>query len=328
MRIRSIVGPISIACLTVVGCDSDPGGRLLGVTSAAMSANFSAWSTPVSLGPLVNSASSEQQPTVSKDGLSLYFNSGRLTDASDTQNDLNIWVAHRACADIAEPACAWQQPVALGPNINGPEFDVTPALSRDEHYLFFSSQRPRDNCTSDPCDRDLWVSYRDDVHDDFAWQPAVNLGPGVNGPGEDLAPAFFENEGGQPQLFFTRGLQAASDLYVSVMQPDGTWGAATAIFELNTPNPVAEARPSLTSDGLQLYFWSNRSGSSQIYWSTREGPTAHWSDPILVPSPISDAPSAQPFIYSHGGTESLYFVRTIAGGNVDMFVSQRTRGRF
>ncbi|MDB4871677.1 MAG: WD40-like Beta Propeller Repeat [Gemmatimonadales bacterium] len=324
---RYVTFPLTgvVASLILAACNSDTAGPVLRVPEAVRNQNFTPWSSPVSLGLLVNSTSSEQQPTVSKDGLSLYFASGRPIDPGNPVADQNIWVAHRDCADIDVPACAWQAPVALGSNINGPYFDVTPALSRDEHYLFFASQRAHDNCT-EPCNRDLWVSYRDDVHDDFAWQAPVHLGSAINSAGEDLAPAYFENEGGQAQLFFTRGLLAAADLYVSVMQSDGSWGTATPITELNSAG-IAEARPSLTADGLEMYFWSTRGdGVSHIWKSTRESSTASWSSPVLVASPISDEPSAQPFIYSHGSTQSLYLVRTPAGGSMDLFVSQRTRG--
>lgn len=320
MRFRAHVLPVAItASVLLAGCDSDPVARVLTVPAPAKSANFSDWSTPVSLGPLVNSAFSEQQPTVTKDGLRLYFTSGRPTGT-----DLNIWVSRRDCTDITLAACAWQQPVALGPEINTPYNDITPTLSRDEHYLFFASQRARDNCANPPCDRDLYVSYRENVKDDFAWGPAVNLGPGVNGAGEDLAPDYFENEGGAPQLLFTRGLLAAADLYMSTMQPDGTWGTAAPIAELNV-NGVADARPSLTNDGLLMYFWSTREGAAKIFTSTREDPTGSWSAPVAMPSPINDAASLQPFIYTHGNKESLYFLRTTTAGGFDIFVSERTR---
>jgi hypothetical protein len=197
MRIRTQVLPIAMAASALLtGCDSKSAPRLLTeptIAKSANSGNFSDWSTPLSLGPLVNSPTSEQQPTVTKDGLRLYFSSGRPMGA--ITGDLNIWVSRRDCTDVTLPACAWQQPFALGPEINTQYVDATPALSRDEHYLFFTSQRARDNCSTPPCDRDLYVSYRDDVHDDLAWGPAVNLGSGVNGPAEDLAPAYFDNQG-------------------------------------------------------------------------------------------------------------------------------------
>ncbi|HJQ10840.1 MAG TPA: hypothetical protein VJ840_07385 [Gemmatimonadaceae bacterium] len=331
MRVRPHVLAIAIAAsVPLIGCDSVPTDRVLRVPDGprfASSANFSDWSQPVSLGPLVNSANSEQQPTVTKDGLTLYFTSGRPLEGHPA-GDLNIFVSHRACTDIDDADCAWEAPVALGPEINTEYLDATPALSRDEHYLFFASQRPRDNCAPEPpavCDRDLYVSYREDVHDDLAWQAPVNLGPAINTAAEDLAPAYFDGAGGAPQLFFTRGLVAAADLYVSTMQPDGSWGTATGITELNT-NGNAEARPSLTNDGLLMYFWSTRTTAARIFTTTRENTGASWSAPQLVPPPIDGASTQQPFIYSHGNTESLYFIRTTTTGGLDMFVSERSRG--
>ncbi|MFL5559479.1 MAG: hypothetical protein ACJ794_12665 [Gemmatimonadaceae bacterium] len=329
MRWTTLIPRTAVGLLLTVAC-ADPEGRLTAPKAALATRQFSDWSTPVSLGSLINSSSIEQQPNLTKDGLTLYFTSGRPTDANDLGADLNIWVAQRACTDSANVACAWQQPQVLGPEINGEFADVTPALSRDEHLLIFSSQRARENCTAEPCDRDLWVSYRDDVHDDIAWQSPVHLGPNINGSGEDLAPNYFENDdGGAAQLFFTRGQLAAADLYVSYMQSDGSWGPAIAISELNTaPNGVdaftAEARPSVSHNGLELYFWSNRTGIAQIYHTSRESVTAAWSSPTLVPSPIAGPSTQQPFIYSHGNTETLLIVRGPAT-NFDLYMSERTR---
>src|SRR3989442_7503799 len=43
----------------------------------AGSPKFSGWSTPVNLGPVINSVLRENGPAISKDGLSLYFGSFR-----------------------------------------------------------------------------------------------------------------------------------------------------------------------------------------------------------------------------------------------------------
>src|SRR6266581_8680839 len=49
--------------------------RVLGIQ--AMSFANSEWSEPVNLGPVVNSSSNEQNATLARDGLSLYFSSNR-----------------------------------------------------------------------------------------------------------------------------------------------------------------------------------------------------------------------------------------------------------
>ena len=324
MRWRTVVPTPVVGLLMLAGCVADPDGRLTAPRTALATRQFSDWSTPVSLGPLVNSGFIDQQPTLTKDGLTLYFSSGRPTDPTDVVTDLNIWVAQRACTDSANAACAWQEPQLLGPEINTEFNEPSPALSRDEHQLFFASQRARENCAAEPCDRDLYVSYRENVNDDFGWQTPVNLGPNINGSGEDLAPSYFENgDEGLPQLFFTRGLLAVADLYVSYMQPDGSWGPASAISELNSSG-AADARPSIGHNGLEIYYWSNRTGTAQIYYATRESVTATWSDPTPVPSPIAGPSTQQPFIQSHGNVETLLIVRGPAA-NLDIYMGERTR---
>src|SRR6266487_1126821 len=53
--------------------ESDP----VAVKVQAMSFANSEWSEPVNLGPVVNSSSNEQNATLARDGLSLYFSSNR-----------------------------------------------------------------------------------------------------------------------------------------------------------------------------------------------------------------------------------------------------------
>jgi WD40 repeat protein len=294
--------------------------------SLSSTGRYTDWSEPVNLGSMINSAATDQQPALSKDGLSLYFASNRLTDNSDTEADQNIWVAQRACAD-----CSWNTRAVLVSAVSSRFLDASPTLSRDGHQLFFASQRPLDPSSETPHDRDLWVSYRENVHDDFGWQAPVNLAGGINSTAEDVAPSYFENEDGLPQLFFNRGV-VTGDIYMSQMLADGTWNTATLV-DVNSSSPDdADQRPSISHDGLELYFWSNREEEAgagriaRIWLATRVSVSAPWSVPKLVPSPIRDAQTTHPFIHSHGQTETLLFVRTVPGtpNHSDLFMSQRT----
>ena len=87
---------------------------------------FSPWSTPTSLGAVVNTAGNDSGPCISKDGLSLYFNS----DSLGGYGNLDIFVSHRDSVD--QP---WGPPQNLGPNINSSLADNAPVLSNDEHWL-------------------------------------------------------------------------------------------------------------------------------------------------------------------------------------------------
>lgn len=281
---------------------------------------YSDWGPVVNLGcGTINSASDDQGPAVSKDGLSLYFGSDRAGGSGGR----DLYVARRASAD--EP---WGMPTNLGPTVNSPLIDNIPSFSRDGHWMFFNSDR-----TGGVGDVDLWASYRAHVHDDFAWEAPFNLGLGVNTAGFDGAPSYFENEaGGSPLLFYISGPSlATSDIWVSELQPDGTFGNAQLVAELSSPQ--ADQRPSIRFDGLEIFFFSNRAGStpnmgvpsSDIWVATRKSVNESWGTPVNL-GPIVNTPfnEINPHISADGQT--LYFSsnRGECGGN-DIYMTTRTK---
>lgn len=72
---------------------------------SAQAQKYSDWSAPVNLGPVINSASSDQGPAISKDGLTLYFHSNRPGGLGG----FDMWVSQRASVDDPRGA-----PVNLG----------------------------------------------------------------------------------------------------------------------------------------------------------------------------------------------------------------------
>jgi hypothetical protein len=303
--------------------------------SVLASAPYSAWSEPANLDPIaaeipVNmTGSNDQQPTLSRNGLSLYFASNRpTTDLPDEILDQNIWVSQRACTD----QCPWSKPQLVAAVNIEDVLDVSPSLSRDQHQLFFASQRPHDcypPASSQCTDRDLWVSYREDVHDDFGWQAPVNLGPGINSSAEEVAPSYFANEdAGVPEIFFNRG-ELVGDIYVSRMV-NGVWGDVNLAQGINSD--AADQRPSISHDGLELYFWSNRAKvageltKARIWVATRDDVNDLWSVPVTVDFSGGDLDGIMPFIHSHGTTETLLLVRPFSPVLArDLWISQRTR---
>jgi hypothetical protein len=308
----------------LLACATEPDAKIVGPISASHTSSFSAWSEPVSLGPAINTSFNDQQAALSKDGLSLYFASPRPEGPGDAVLDQNIWVSQRACADHG---CAWGTPVNLGSTVNSSVSDFAPALSRDGHWLFLASNRPGSASS------DIWVSWRENVHDDFAWQTPVNLGSGVNTTGFEGGPSYFENdEGGGAQLYFNHNpapVNTGGDIYVSTQAADGSWGDAVPVTELNSA--ASEQRPSISHDGRTIYFFSNRPGSSSddIWVATRADVASPWTAPTNLDAPINTAADERhPFIYSHGKTEMLFFARNVASPpavDLDLFVSTRTR---
>src|SRR5262245_62019716 len=191
--------------------------------SFAAGPRYSDWSEPVNVGPLINTAFNDQHAAISKDGLSLYFTSNRPGGFGAD----DLWVSRRASAEDA-----WGAPQNLGSIINTAAVEFAPALSRDGHLLFFHTDRPGGFGGAD-----IWASYREHTDDDFDWQPAVNLGSGVNSIYDDAGPTYFEDDDtGITTLYFTslnrpEGL-GDWDVYSSVLGADGVFGAATLGVEL------------------------------------------------------------------------------------------------
>ena len=288
-------------------------------TASSGAQKYSDWSTPINLGPVVNSTAIDRGPAISKDGLSLYFASTR----PDGVGAEDIYVSQRETRDGE-----WGPPVNLGPTINTNSFESVPAFSRDGHLLFFSSNRPGGFGGS----FDMWVSRREHTQDDFGWQTADNLGTGVNSAFSESGPNYFDNdEVGVAQLYFNSnrpGGPGPSNLYVSEQAADGSFGPAVLVVELNSLGDIA--RSSISHDGREIFFTSNRPGSinTQDLWvATRETVFDAWSEPINLGPTLNSGPlDVQPYISSD--RETLFFASTRPDGFglTDLYMSTRTKG--
>jgi hypothetical protein len=292
-------------------------GASILATAFAMPAHaqkFSDWSAPVNLGPVVNTSASETCPAISKDGLTFYFARGGN----------EIWFTVRPSLDGP-----WAAPQKLPATINVTgSNNYCPVLTADLHALYFVSDRPG-GCG----DADMYVSYRRDKHDNFGWEAPVNLGCQVNSPQTDLRPSPFQGEDGTEYLYFSStrpgpGAAGTSDIYVSKMQPDGTFGPPVLVEGLNTT--FNDTRPNVRErDGLEIFFDSTRPGGSggiDLWTSTRASVSDPWSEPVnLGPVVNSSVNDLRPSL-SWDGT-SLYFQSPRPGGSglADIWVTTRTR---
>jgi hypothetical protein len=130
------------------------------------------WTEAVNLGPIVNSSAWDGGPSISPDGLSLFFFSERPGGSGGK----DLWVTTRI--RVSEP---WGTPVNLGPTVNSSSEDATPDISADGLALFFFSTR-----SGGYGNYDLWVTTRTTLSS--PWGSPVNLGPTINSSTFDFSP--------------------------------------------------------------------------------------------------------------------------------------------
>lgn len=277
---------------------------------------YSDWAAATNLGLAINTAGQEQGPTISKDGLSLYFQS----DRPGGYGGFDIYVSQRPNVDAQ-----WGMPQNLGPNVNTSSDELAPALTLDGHRLYFHSNRPGGFGGSD-----AYVSRRHNKRDDFGWRLAENLGSGVNTSAQEQQPCAFEDDAtGVITLYFTSdrpGGLGGLDIYASTLQSDDTFGSADLVLELSGPS--TDRGPTIRRDGLEIVFPSNRPGGlgfDDLWGSTRPSTSDPWSVPVnLGPAVNSASSDAQPE-FSFDGT-ALYFNSGRPGfGLFDLWVTTRTK---
>ena len=281
------------------------------LTPSARASRQSGWSEPVNLGSAINSPYEESGPAISNDGRALYFQSNR-----PGSNNCDIWVARRESLHDD-----WETPQNLGAAVNGEICESAPALSRDEHHLFFARLSP-----TQPAD--IWVSYRRNVHDDFGWEAPVPLNSAINTEASDGTPKHFESRRyGLSQLYFysTRpGGLGSFDIYVA-----SAFGTPVSVPELNSPQ--IDASPTLSRNGLEIVFHSNRLGAigqRDLWTSVRSNVLDPWSPPMNLGDVVNSTSNEQTTALSADG-ETLFFGsdRPDGFGGYDLYMTTRTTHR-
>jgi hypothetical protein len=134
------------------------------------------WGIPTNLGATVNSSGDEMYPSISSDGLQLYFGEGDPPYRPGGYGLSDMWVTTRQ--NVSAP---WGTPANIGPTINSSYYDDAPFIMADGLTLFFCSTRSVGYGRND-----IWVSTRPTTEDD--WVTPVNLGPTVNSSSGDAVP--------------------------------------------------------------------------------------------------------------------------------------------
>ena len=288
------------------------GGRaalaaLLLASGAIAMPPFGDWHSPARLdtlpgsSPMLNSPAVDGCASLSRDGLTLLFNSNRT-------GNFDLYVATRASKDAG-----FGTPRALPAPVNSSSNESC-ATFGPGNRLYFASDR------KDPA-YDLYVTKKGPD----GWSTPENLGPNINRTGWlEESPAFYEAGGHEVMIYSARRPEGPDgDIYESV---DGR----PATLVAGGPNSSAsDNRPSITRDGLTIYFDSDRYGTlggPDLYYATRSSTSQPFGPAIQLQSLSSPGFDARPFI-SWDGTMLTY--SSIRPGNVspapDMWFSTRPK---
>lgn len=199
------------------------------------------WGEPRNLGPIVNSPNGEFDPSISGDGLSLYFSDG-LWDVQVPRpggfGGGDIWVTRRDT--LSDP---WGVSENLGSIINSSSTEGGPSISADSLSLFFESDRP-----GGPGTWNIWATTRPSVSS--PWGTPVNLGPEVNSSAFDAHP---EISSDGLTLFFQSRRSGPWDIWMTT-RPDVSHAFGSPVNIGQMISETVKGFPSISTDGRMLYF--------------------------------------------------------------------------
>jgi len=221
-----------------------------------------AWGEPENLGCDINSSRLDAAPILTIDGHRLYFHSDRPGGAGA----LDLYVSRRH--DNRDDA-GWQVPENLGSGVNTAAPEVQPALFEDDESavttLFFAGR------AGQPGGVGLGDIYRSTLQSDGTFGPAV-LVPELSSASQDQAPAI-RRDGLEMFLTSNRpGTLGGLDLWVAARgTTSDPWSAPLNLGPV-VNSAVLDERVTLSFDGSELYFRSDRAGGvggSDVYVSVR-----------------------------------------------------------
>jgi len=199
------------------------------------------------------------------------------------------------------------QRLDLGPNVNSPQDEGIPVISRNALELYFTSTRP-----GGYGELDIWMSKRASVED--PWGPPVNLGPGINSADREFAGSI-SSDG--LTFYFQVGTWPNHDLYTATRRTiDAPWGPRVNLGPV-VNSADSDQAPIISPDDQELYFGSQRPGGLgwwDIYVSTRDDPSEAWEPPVNLGPPMNTAFVDIPLAMSPDGLVLFIIAGSERGG--------------
>lgn len=165
------------------------------------------WSKPENMGPMVNSADWESQPSLSADGRTLYF----VSDRRGGYGRRDIWVSKMNDKD------EWTRAVNAGKQVNSQFDEISPFIHVNNKTLYFAS-----NGLPGFGGYDIFYLEK---NPDSKWSEPVNVGAPVN-DNQDQFSLFITADGQKGYYVYEENLQGAQN-------PSGH--ASSKIYEMSIP---------------------------------------------------------------------------------------------
>lgn len=261
--------------------------------TAAAAKNWENWNGPSNLESLAGSSSALNTPAVdgcashSPDGLKIVFNSNR----AGTQ-DLYIATRTSTSEGFGSP-----QPLPAPIN-SGTADEFCPTITGDS--LYFSSTRNGDI-------GDLYVSKLGPR----GWGTPRPLGNRINTRLMEESVTIYEDDNGRPVLLFSRRQAngTGGDIYQSAD------GRPATLVPGGPHSSASDNRPSVTQDGLTIFFDSTRFGTlggPDIWYATRSNTSEPFGQAIHLGTLSSAGFDARPYI---SGDETFLTFSSSRSGN-------------
>jgi hypothetical protein len=218
------------------------------------------WGAPERVPPPISSPFFDITPSISLDGLALYFASNRPGAFSPPWPDL--WVSHRDSVDDS-----WGEVENLGAGINTFFFEGSVSVSPDELTILFAGFGPPTFVF------DIYMSTRASTDEPFG--PRVLVNAPINSDDHDYGPALTPSG---HTMFFASGTDnpfapgAVNNLYVSERKHDrAPWGPRINLDTINCPGCFS-GLPTIRAGGKELCWMGDRGdsyGDKDIYCARR-----------------------------------------------------------
>ncbi len=260
------------------------------------------------LGPNINTPYDEYAPTISADGLALFFTSRKpFTEKEKTKNKVSkekIYVSKRSSLNEE-----WGPAIPLSDSINIPTKNVSNiAISNDGQRLLIYFD--------DKGNGEIYES----VLRGTDWTSPQSLGAPINTLYHESSASFSPD--GKTIYFISnrKGGKGGRDIWMSSKKDDGKWTDPKNLSELNTSDD--EEATYLHPDGKTLYFSSKGYkglGGYDIYVSKYEN--GRWQTPSNIGTPINTLSDDYFIVVNADGTKGYM---ASSGSNKDRDIYEVT----